>query len=129
MIKFHLFPYQELHRNNWGKVARTVGTKTTLQVKSYIKSHPELIANPPVTNLVSGTPSPPQYEREVEIANAESATQFSPDDIVNEAEIPASMEEVIASVATTPSSWGWPAKRKWKKSNHPTVKSLTKNLK
>ena len=120
---------QVLHRNNWSKVARTVGTKTTLQVKSYIKSHPELITSPPTPSLIPSMPSPPQYVNEVEITNAESNGQFSPDEIVNEAEIPASMEEVIASVATTPSSWGWTAKKKWKRPNPATVKSLTKTLK
>ena len=88
------------------------------------------MSNLPAANLkVDSTPSPPQYISEVEISHDESTPRFSADEIVNEAEIPASMEEVIASVTTTSSGWGWPTKRKWKKSNHSTAKSLTKTLK
>lgn len=87
-------------------MARTVGTKTTLQVKSYIKSHPELMPASHVT--LPSTPSPPQYVSEVEVSNEEpSAPQFSVEDIVNEAEIPASMEEVIATVTTNTWSTSW----------------------
>jgi len=90
-------------------VARLVGTKTTLQVKSYIKSHPELMASP---YPLSGTPSPPQFIHEVEVSQEESSLAvpvhqvFSVEDIVNEAEIPASMEEVV-SVATSYSDESW----------------------
>lgn len=99
-----------------------VGTKTTLQVKSYIKSHPELMASSAAGACLppSGTPSPPQFINEVEVTNEESsAQQFSVEDIVNEAEIPASMEEVIATAASTTTTttgqkgagWSSPAKK------------------
>ena len=89
-----------MHNQNWSKVARTVGTKTTLQVKSYIKSHPELVSNASVH--ISNTPSPPQFVNEVEVANEEELVHpFAVGDIVHETEVPAvSMEEVIASVST-----------------------------
>ena len=62
----------------------------------------------------SRTPSPPQFINEVEVTNEEtSVAQFSVEDIVNEAEIPASMEEVIATATT-----GWPSSTK--KATNPT---------
>lgn len=109
-----------MHSQNWSKVARAVGTKTTLQVKSYIKSHPELIAGLCVAQS-SVTPPPPQFVHEVEITNEEEVVPFSDGDIVNETEIPAaSMEEVIASVTTT--TLGWTSFKKEKKQVRPRDK-------
>lgn len=93
-------------------------------MKSYIKSHPELISSSSVH--ISNTPSPPQFINEVEVTNEESITQFSVGDIVHEAEVPAvSMEEVIASVAT---SWDSVAVRNGKKTIRPKFKSSSKDI-
>lgn len=103
-------------------MARAVGTKTTLQVKSYIKSHPELITTLGVAQN-SSTPPPPQFVHEVEVTNEEAVVHFSDGDIVNETEIPAaSMEEVIASVTTTTLSWPSLNKNKEKKQGRPKLK-------
>ena len=104
---------------NWSKVARTVATKTTLQVKSYVKSRPELLSIS--SHPSSCTLSPPQFINEVEVAASDDSmtivTQYTMDEIVNEAEIPASMEEVIASVTT-----GWPTSQTTSKSVVPRTK-------
>jgi len=96
-------------------VARIVGTKTTLQVKSYIKSHPELVSFPIHR---SRTPSPPQFINEVEVANEETVTHFAVGDIVDEAEIPASIEEVIPSMTL---GLGWSSPIKVKKQYRPRL--------
>ncbi|XP_046438760.1 histone H2A deubiquitinase MYSM1-like [Daphnia pulex] len=114
-----------LHNQNWSKVARAVGTKTTLQVKSYIKSHPELITSSSVH--ISNTPSPPQFINEVEVTNEEPTFHFSMGDIVYEAEVPAvSTEEVIASVA--PTKWDLTPTKNSKKTNRSKPKSPTKEI-
>ncbi|KZS04394.1 Uncharacterized protein APZ42_032694 [Daphnia magna] len=114
-----------LHNQNWSKVARAVGTKTTLQVKSYIKSHPELITSSSVH--ISNTPSPPQFINEVEVANEESVFHFSMGDIVYEAEVPAvSTEEVIASVVAT--KWDCPPTKNSKKIIRSKPKSPPKEI-
>lgn len=119
------FQLQDLYSQNWSKVARAVGTKTTLQVKSYIKSHPELISSSSVH--ISNTPSPPQFINEVEVSNEESVSHFSVGDIVYEAEVPAvSMEEVIASVAT---SWELSSVKNGKKINRSKPKTPSKDMK
>lgn len=116
---------QDLYSQNWSKVARAVGTKTTLQVKSYIKSHPELISSSSVH--ISNTPSPPQFINEVEVSNEDSVAHFSVGDIVYETEVPAvSMEEVIASVAT---SWELSSVKNGKKTNRSKPKTPSKDTK
>lgn len=98
-------------------MARVVGTKTTLQVKSYIKGHPELISN--TVAHKSRTPSPPQFINEVEVTNEDTVVHFTMSDIVNEAEIPASMEEVIPGESIT-LGLGWStSNHKVKKPNRP----------
>ena len=102
VVVHRLFLLKEQHSQNWSKVARAVGTKTTLQVKSYIKSHPELVSSSSVH--ISNTPSPPQFINEVEVSNEETVCHFfSVSDIVHEAEVPAvSIEEVIATGCESP---------------------------
>lgn len=91
-----------------------------MQVKSYIKSHPDLIASVGVTQNCT-TPPPPQYIQEVEVENEEAVIHFTDGDIVNETEIPAaSIEEVIASVTTT--TLNWTSMKKEKKQVKPRVK-------
>lgn len=102
-----------------------MGTKTTLQVKSYIKSHPELISNSSVH--ISNTPSPPHFVNEVEVSNDEFVHHFSVGDIVHETEVPAvSMEEVIASVST---NWELSPAKSGKKTNGSKTKPPLKVFK
>lgn len=101
-----------------------MGTKTTLQVKSYIKSHPELVSSSSVH--ISNTPSPPQFINEVEVSNEEPVSNFSMEDIVHETEVPAvSIEEVIASVTPT---WNASAMKNSKKLHRPKPKSPSKDI-
>ena len=94
-------------------------------MKSYNKSHPELITSSSVH--ISNTPSPPQYINEVEVTNEEPVFQFSMGDIVYEAEVPAvSTEEVIASVA--PTKWELPLTKNSKKTNRSKPKSPPKEI-
>lgn len=77
--------FQEMFGKSWMRIAQFIGTKTSYQVKAYAKA-----------NCVKNIP----HLDEGVMKYNESARVFTSSEIIDDMQIPASMEEVIAVVTT-----------------------------